>query len=250
MKIQNDPKLFIIIQARMTSTRLPKKVLLPLCEATVLEVMLKRLERWKDNIIIATTDDGSETPIVDLCRKIEIRYFKGSRDNVLSRYYNTAVKHGAKNNDTIVRLTSDCPLIDPEILKKTLDLYLDGDYDYVSNRINKTFPVGLDVEIFNFNALEESYINARLEYEKEHVTPYMYLTQKEKFKIGSYEDRNDYSKYRLTLDEEDDYLAIKEVYKKLNNRTDFSYDELINILESNPYIYQINNHVSQKKVIN
>ncbi len=248
--MENSQKLLIIIQARMTSTRLPKKVLLPLCGKTVLEVMLSRLERWKDNIIIATTDDGSEGPIVELCKKIGLKYYRGSRDNVLSRYYESALEYGATDHDTIVRLTSDCPLIDSEILQKTVSMYLDGNYDYVSNRINKTFPVGLDVEVFNFNILEESYKNANLNYEKEHVTPYMYMRQKEKYKIGSYESNKDYSKYRLTLDEEDDYLAIKEIYKKFDNRVDFSYDELINTLESHPYIYQINRHVSQKKVLN
>ena len=243
MKLESNTKLFIIIQARMTSSRLPKKVLLPLCGKTVLEVMLDRLEQWKDNIIIATTDDGSEKDITDLCTKLGIRYFRGSTYNVLSRYYKSALQYGAENNDIIV-------LIDPELLQKTLALYLDGDYDYVSNRINRTVPVGLDVEVFNFEILKESYLNASMAYEKEHVTPYIYITQKDKFKIGSFEESKNCAHYRLTLDEEDDYIAIKEIYKKFNNKIHFSYKELINMLELNPYIYQINHHVSQKKVIN
>jgi len=239
-------ELFIIIQARMTSTRLPKKVLLPLCGKTVLEVMLERLKKWKDNIIIATTDDGSEVPIVELCEHINMPYFKGSITNVLSRYYQTAKKFGAKKDDIIIRLTSDCPLIDASVLEKTLDFYKQGHYDYVSNRRNQTFPIGLDVEVFSFKVLQEAYQKATTAYEKEHVTPYLYVSEKEHYKIGSYKDSSDNSRYRLTLDEEDDYKAIKEVYKLFNNQTDFSYHDLINMLEENPYIYKINQNVAQK----
>jgi len=239
-------KLFIIIQARMTSTRLPKKVLLPLCGKTVLEVMLERLEKWKDSIIIATTDDGSETPIVELCERIRIPYFKGSTNDVLSRYYQTAKKFGAKKDDIIIRLTSDCPLIDASVLEKTLDFYKQGHYDYVSNRRNQTFPIGLDVEVFSFGVLQEAHQKATTHYEKEHVTPYLYISQKEHYKIGSYKDSSDNSKYRLTLDEEDDYTAIKEVYKQFNNQINFSYHDLIKMLKENPYIYEINQNIVQK----
>ena len=201
----------------MTSTRLPKKVLLPLCDKTVLEVVLKRLHPYKNNIIIATTNDGTEKPIIELCKTLNIKYHQGSTDNVLKRYYESAKKYNASQKDIIVRITSDCPLIDASIMKKTIDKYVDGNYDYVSNRINRTVPVGLDVEVFNFKALEEAFKEANSFYDKEHVTPYFYITKKDYYKVGSYEENEDNSHYRLTLDERDDYLAIKEVYKKFNN---------------------------------
>lgn len=248
MMIQNDPKVFIIIQARMTSTRLPKKVLLPLCGKTVLEVMFARLEQWKENIIIATTDDGSEDPITDLCTRLGIKYYRGSTNDVLSRYYKSASQYGATGNDIIIRLTSDCPLIDPNIVQETIQFYKDGKFDYVSNRINRKVPVGLDVEVFNFTVLEEAAINASEDFEKEHVTPYIYMTKKMQYRIGSYEPKIDGSKYRLTLDEDDDYLAIKEIYTKFDCKTDFSYKTLIDMMEKNPFLYEINSHIQQKKV--
>lgn len=240
--------LFIIIQARMTSTRLPKKVMLPLCGKTVLEIVIKRLNKYRNNIIIATTDDGSEAPIVELCKKIDVKVSQGSVNNVLSRYYHSAKKYGATNNDTIVRITSDCPLIDCFMMEKVIDLYNKGNYDYASNRIYRTVPVGLDVEVFGFKLLEHMYYDAQEEFEKEHVTPYIYLSHKDRYKIGSFEDSENNSSYRLTLDEEKDYKAIQEVYKKFDNRIDFSYSELIAMLQENTYISKINESVQQKQL--
>jgi len=243
-----NSNLFIIIQARMTSRRLPKKVMLPLCGKTVLEILIDRLQDYKDNIIIATTDDGSEDEIVNLCQKLNIKYYQGSTQNVLKRYYESAKKYKAKEKSIIVRITSDCPLIDKTLLKKILNMYEYGNYDYISNRIKRTIPVGLDIEVFNFHILKTMYLNASNDYEKEHVTPYVYLTKKEMYRIGSCEESEDNSKYRLTLDEADDYLAIKEVYKQFGNRVDFSYQELISMLRENPQIYSLNHHVKQKKL--
>jgi spore coat polysaccharide biosynthesis protein SpsF len=241
-------KLFIVIQARMTSTRLPKKVMLPLCGMSALEVMIRRIWKFKDSIIIATTDDGSQTPIVDLAKDLDLKYYEGSTDDVLSRYYNSLVKYGASNDDTIVRLTSDCPLMDQEILKKIIEDFDKNEFDYFSNCVNRTYPRGLDVEVFTFGALKEAFENSTQDFEKEHVTPYIHTTHKDKFKIGSYEDVENNSKYRLTLDEIDDYEAIKEVYKKFNDKINFSYSQLISVLKENPYIYDINSHIEQKKM--
>jgi len=238
----------VIIQARMTSTRLPEKVLLPLCDRTVLEVVINRLKQYKDNVIVATTDDGTEAPIIDLCKRNNIRYYQGSTGDVLERYYLSAKNFNAKETDVIVRITSDCPLIDVGLLDKCIDMYRSGQYDYVSNRLNRTVPVGLDVEVFNFRLLEYIHKNAKEDYEREHVTPYIYLTEKENYNLGSCEEAIDNSQYRLTLDESSDYEAIKEVYKRFNNKIDFDYDELIELLDRNPYIKEINCSVSQKQI--
>lgn len=236
-------KLFIIIQARMTSNRLPGKVMLSLCGKTVLEVMIDRLKSFKENIIIATTNDGTQTPIVNLCKKLGIKYYEGDTNNVLSRYYEAAVKFEAKENDIIVRMTSDCPLIDEMVSRKTIDYFIEEDADYVGSGPHSGYPRGIDTAVFRFKLLEQMYFNATEEYEKEHVTPYM---MKMNIKILSFENKQDDSKYRLTLDEEDDYKVIKEVYEKFDNRLDFSYDELITVLKENKYIYEMNKHVHQK----
>lgn len=233
----------IIIQARMTSTRLPAKVTLPLCGKTVLEVMLKRLEKFKKNIIIATTNDGSQTPIVELCKALHVEYFEGDTDDVLSRYYHSAVKFGANDETLIVRCTSDCPLIDADVIEETINFYQKSDAQYICACQESGFPRGLDTEVFSFKLLKDAYHHATTAHEKEHVTPYI----KANHTTDSYKNSKDHSKYRLTLDEADDYKAIQELYDKLECKTDFSYEKLIETLEQNPYIYEINKHVEQKK---
>lgn len=229
----------------MTSTRLPKKVLLPLCDKTILEVIFDRLSSWKNSIIVATTNDGTETPIVDVCRRNGIKYFRGDNENVLDRYYQSAMEFGAKKDDVIVRVTSDSPLIDPRIIADTIEFYKAGSFDYVSNRINRRVPIGLDVEVFSFRILEEMNSCATEFFEKEHVTPYVY-SRETIYSIGSYEPEIDGSIYRMTLDEKDDYTAIIEIYAKFQNRTDFNYEELISMMENNPRLYEINSHIQQK----
>ncbi|MBU0633334.1 glycosyltransferase family protein [bacterium] len=233
----------IIIQARMTSTRLPAKVTLPLCGKTVLEVMLERLGKFKENIVIATTDDGSQTPIVDLCKRLHVSYLEGDTDDVLSRYYHSALKFGADDETIIIRCTSDCPLIDAQVIKETIEFYKSSEAQYVCACQESGFPRGLDTEVFSFKLLKDAYVHANTAYEKEHVTPYI----KANYTTDSYKNKADHSKYRLTLDEADDYKAIQELYDKLECRTDFSYEKLIETLEQNPYIYEINKHVEQKK---
>lgn len=235
--------IFIIIQARMTSTRLQAKVMLPLCSKTVLEVMIDRLEPFKDKIIIATTNDGTQKPIVDICKKENIKYYEGDTQNVLSRYYDAAVKFGAQDADIIVRCTSDCPIIDKDIVKNTIDFFISSKADYTSS---SGFPRGMDTEVFRFSHLKDAYENATSDYEKEHVTPYIHKTNKNRLKTTAFKNKNDDSRYRLTLDEEDDYKAIKEIYRLFTCKTDFTYKELIHKLHENSYIYEINCNVEQK----
>jgi spore coat polysaccharide biosynthesis protein SpsF len=239
---------FIIIQARMTSTRLPGKIMLPLCGKPVMQIMLERLDSLKTHLIIATTDDGSEQPIVDLCNKLAIRYYRGDTDNVLSRYYLAASKFGAKEKDVIVRLTSDCPLIDPDITRQTVNYFMDNHFDYVSAGTGTGFPRGMDTEVFTFDLLQQAYENATLDYEKEHVTPYIYMTCGKQLKLGQYQNSQNHSHYRLTLDEPLDFDVISEVYRLFDCQTDFSYEELINKLKQNPQVARINQQVEQKKV--
>ncbi|MFK2823627.1 cytidylyltransferase domain-containing protein [Arcobacter sp. YIC-80] len=238
---------YIVIQARTTSTRLPKKILLPLGDKTVLEVMLERLSSFKDKIIIATTNDGTQNEIVDICKKHKIRYYEGDTNNVLSRYYEACLKYDLKDEDIVIRCTSDCPFIDSLLIKKAIALYKTSNANYVSLGVHSGFPRGLDTEIFSFKLLKEAFNNATTDYEKEHVTPYIHTTIKDKIKIEYLKSLENNSNFRITLDETDDYKAIKQLFSKLNNSEDFTYDELILALKQNPSIVKINSHVEQKK---
>ncbi len=242
-------KTFIIIQARMNSTRLPGKVMLPLCGTTVLEMMLKRLSAFHERIIIATTDDGSEAPIVEVCNRHGVKYHRGDTDDVLGRYYEAAVKYAADDGDAIVRLTSDCPLIDGGIVRRCIETFEQSGCDYLSNTggSRRSFPRGLDCEVLRFEALQRAFFRAKKPFEREHVTPYIHTTHKEEFTHTFIRDNEDNSKYRLTLDEGDDYLAIQEVYKHFDCRVDFDYGALLATLKKHPYIYHLNSHVTQKK---
>jgi len=241
-------QIFIIIQARMTSTRLPGKIMLPVGKKSALETMIERLAPLRDKcrIVIATTDDGTEEPIVGVCEKIGLDYHRGDTADVLSRFYDAAVKFGAASGDVIVRLTSDCPLIDPEITWKTIEFFKNNSYDYVSNVVERTFPRGMDTQVLSFEKLQLCQVKSTTPFERDHVTTYIDTTHSSEFRIGSFKDAEDNSKYRITLDEESDYRAIVEIYKKFNFRTDFSYRELIGMLRENPFIYDINARVEQK----
>jgi spore coat polysaccharide biosynthesis protein SpsF len=248
--MNTNPNLYIIIQARMTSSRLPGKILLPLGEKPILQVMIERLTRLKHphKIIIATTNDDSEGPIIDFCKKHQIDCFKGHPNDVLKRFYDTAKSHQLQPNDLVIRLTSDCPFIDPQIIDNMLLFYKNNSYDYVSNAINKTYPLGLSAEIFSFKMLCEAHQEAKKPFEREHVTPFMYHTNPKNYKIGSFEDTQNNAHYRLTIDEKDDYLCLQALSNALNHRLDFTYEELIHTLNKNPHIAKLNASVNQKGI--
>ncbi len=237
---------YIIIQARMTSNRLPKKVMLPLGNKPVLEVMIERLGAFKEKIIIATTNDGSQQPIVDLCHKLGIKFVEGDVHDVLSRYYLAAQSIGAKSDTVIVRCTSDCPLIDIIESARVIEYFfrVNAEYDYVSAGPHCGFPNGFDTEVFSFRALELAYRNAEEDFEKEHITQYICRNMR----VAEYSNSEDFSHWRLTLDEPADYEAINSIYQLFNYQTDFNFSELKKILYSNPEILQINAHVEQIKV--
>ncbi|RJE75953.1 polysaccharide biosynthesis protein [Pseudoalteromonas sp. MSK9-3] len=236
----------IIIQARMTSTRLPEKVMLPLCGKPVLQVMVERLSDWHKYIIVATTNDGSERPILDLCNKLNIRTFEGDTKDVLGRYYDAAKHYGATESTTIVRLTSDCPLIDQELCTQVISKKLQLEYDMVNLGPHSGFPRGLDCCAFSFQLLERTHNQASSAADREHVTLGMAkFSSMSTYTFGAQED---YSDYRLTLDEPDDYLAIVAIYKAFGDSLNFSYPELLKMLKKKPELYDINKHVEQKAV--
>ena len=238
-----------IVQARVGSTRLPEKVLKKICGKTVLEHDIDRLQQIKNlnKIVIATTTLDEDNKIEELVTELGINCFRGSSEDVLSRYYFAAKEYKA---DVIVRVTSDCPLIDSDISDKIIKYYLDNldKYDYVSNTIERTYPRGLDTEVFSFEALEKSYNEAQKQYEREHVTPYIYQNT-DKFRIAQYKNEDDYSNYRWTLDTEEDYKLISIIYNHLYNEDKlFSFNDVLKFINENHHLIKINEHVQQKKL--
>ena len=224
-----------IVQARMSSTRLPGKVLLEVMGKPLLWHMIERVRksRYIDKIVIATTTNFSDDPIVTLAKKVGVDFYRGSEHDVLSRYFEAADKFGA---EIIVRLTSDCPLIDPDIINSTIELYLkfNGKIDFVGNTVPppSTYPDGMDVEVFGFSTLKKTHESAKLPSEREHVTFYMWKNSE--FKTKRLDCTRDLSAYRLTVDYPDDYKVIEFVLENLyeSNKT-FTLEDIISLLHSN-----------------
>lgn len=238
-----------IIQARTTSTRLPNKVLLPLpygSKITVLEQVINRVKKSKliNTIVVATTINRTDDRIEELCNEMEIVVSRGSEDNVLERYYNAAKDNCA---DVVVRITSDCPFVDWEIIDKVINKHIKEKNDYTSNVLELTYPDGIDVEVFNFDVLEKTYKNASEIIEKEHVTPYIYKTHKNKFKIGSFKSEQDYSSIRITLDTEQDYNLILTIQDYFQGK-EFLLEDILKLLEEKKWLLNINKEIEAKKV--
>jgi spore coat polysaccharide biosynthesis protein SpsF len=238
----------VIVQARLGSTRLPSKVLKDLSGKPVLYHVLERIKKTKlvDNIVIATTDLDSDEPLIEYLRENKIDYYRGSSEDVLSRYYESALQYKA---DIIIRITSDCPLIDPIVIDEIIKIYLENNnYDYVSNTLMRSFPRGLDVELFTFDALKKSFLKAEKKWEREHVTPYIY-TNRDLFNVFNFTNKTDQSFFRWTLDTPEDYQLIKEIYDSLYNESKiFTTDEVISLFHRRPELIDINKHIEQKKL--
>jgi spore coat polysaccharide biosynthesis protein SpsF len=233
-----------IIQARMSSTRLPGKVLLDLAGEPMLARVVERTQRARtiDHVVVATTVEPEDEPIVALCHSRDWAVFRGDRDDVLDRYYQAALADGA---DAIVRITSDCPLIDPDIIDRVV-ARLDGTVDYASN-INprRTFPRGLDVEVFTFAALSAAWREDRDRSGREHVTPFLYR-HPERFRIALVEsDRPETASHRWSVDTPEDYELLERIYAEFP-RGDFTWKEILALLERHPHWADLNRHVEQK----
>jgi len=231
-----------IIQARMASTRLPGKVIKKIGNKTVLEHVIDRAKRINNcyKIVLATTDKRRDDVLEKIARKLKISVFRGSEEDVLDRYYQAAKFFKI---DPVIRITADCPLFDPKIIDRALNLYFSDNYDYVSNVHPPTFPDGFSAEIFKFEALEKSWRQADLSQEREHVHPYLYR-KLGTFKIGNLVNKKDFSYIRLTLDEKDDLTLIRMVYKKLySDNKQFGFKEIIKLFEREPELIKINQHI-------
>ncbi|SHE87570.1 spore coat polysaccharide biosynthesis protein SpsF [Tissierella praeacuta DSM 18095] len=244
-------KTIAIIQARMGSARLPGKVMMKIGGKTVLDHVIARIKQSKevDEIVIATTIKENDNQIVDEVNRLGVKFFRGSEEDVLSRYYYAAKENEA---DIVARITSDCPLIDPKIVDEVIKFYKEHEYAMVVNASSdlskRTFPRGLDVEIFSFDQLEIAFTNADEKYQREHVTPFIYENNDN---IFYYKNNIDYSKHRWTLDTKEDFELICKIYDELYKGShDFFLKDIIELFQRKPELFNINAHIKQKELKN
>ena len=217
-----------IVQARIGSKRLRGKILKNIKGKPNILLLLDRLSKSKlIKETIVAIPNTKENDKLEKLLKPKYKVFRGSEDNVLKRYFLCAKKYSIKN---ILRITSDCPLIDPRIVDKIGKIYLTGNYDYVSNIENRSFPDGMDMEFFSFKTLKKVYLNSLSNYDKEHVTKY--ILRSDKFKKFNYTDKINYSNLRITLDRIEDFYLINKIFNNFKNN-DFSYRDIINFYKKN-----------------
>lgn len=236
-------KVLAIIQARYNSTRLPGKVVKRIYNNfSVLEILIKRLSKSKyiSKIIVACSDNVNDKAIVDICDKVGIDYFIGSENDVLGRFYNASKKYKFSN---IVRITADCPLIDPVIVDEVIYNYFIEKADYASNTNPPTYPDGLDVEIFKFSVLKQAYREARQPQEREHVTPF--IINNKKFKKYNLQNFKDYSTLRLTLDEMEDFNLIQKIIQIFSKNLYFNLDDIIKLYKKKKNFFLVNNKIKR-----
>ena len=242
--MEKQPKIILITQARTGSRRLPKKVLKKIQNKTLLEIHLNRLKKSKkiDMIVVATTNKEEDNEIEGISRKLGITVFKGSENNVLDRYYQ-ALKN--IEPDWVVRVTSDCPLIDGELIDEVIKITIEGDYDYGSNTLEETYPDGQDIEVMKFKTLEKAWINASKKIEKEHVTPFIKnnsdFNNLKMFKSISVICHDNFSKVRMTVDEINDFDAISILIDNLG--FDCNWQKYANFINSNSNLFSNQNNI-------
>ena len=237
-------KTYVIIQARMGSSRLPGKIMLPLAGRPVLEHVVSRLMKVfpKQRIIVATSNLRQDDEVVALSASLGVTSFRGSETDVLSRFYDAAKSVKA---DYLVRCNSDCPLICPQVVRRVICTFFKyrGAYDYVSNILSPSYPVGMHCEIFKFQALERSFFLAREQEEREHVTPFIYRNP-DIFNILNVLSDDNNSKIRLTLDHPEDYKLISLIYDHLYASGEcFNLEEILVFLNENPELALLNSHL-------
>jgi spore coat polysaccharide biosynthesis protein SpsF len=237
-------KVAAIVQARMGSTRLPGKVLRDLAGQTMLARVVSRLRaaRLINEVLVATTILPTDDAIVAECRRCCVAVMRGDQDDVLDRYYQAAQSAKA---DIVVRITSDCPLIEPEVTDNTIRAFVEKIPDYASNTIVRTYPRGLDTEVMSLDALARAWWEARKPYEREHVTPYI-LEHPSEFTLLSVTGDKDYSGYRWTVDTPEDLEFVVAVYDRLGSLTAFSWRDVLDLLDREPELLELNRSVTQK----
>lgn len=235
-----------LTQARISSTRLPQKVLKKLGSTSVLELHLSRIKKSKliNKVVLATTQEPGVESLLTIAENCGVNSFQGNLNDVLDRFYQAAKFHQAK---IVVRLTSDCPLIDANLVDQLIERFLASGADYASNCLNPTYPDGFDAEVFTFKALEKAWLEARLTSEREHVTPFIWgnsdLKGGKLFRAFSLENNVNLSQFRLTLDNQEDYELLQTLVDKLGTNQDWkTYTQY---LIDHPEVFKMNNHLKR-----
>lgn len=241
-----QPHIGIITQARMTSSRLPGKIFKEIQGKKLLQYHTDRLKRSGFDIVIATTINESDDCICNFSKEQEINFFRGDENNVLSRFYEAA--HQFKL-DVIVRVTSDCPLIDPHLIRNSVEKYvrLNNQKLYMSNVIDRTFARGFDFEIFSFELLQDAFNHATKQPELEHVTPYIRENRSGKVELYNIKQSVNNSNLRITVDTADDFELVRQLIEK-HDVSSLPYNEIETLLQSHPELIAINSHIEQKKL--
>ena len=234
-------KIVAIVQARLSSQRLPKKVLLPLEDKPVLGHVIHRLLHCKnlDEVVVATSLSSEDKEIVEWCKKNEIKFFCGSLNDVLDRYYKASCYYGA---DVIVRITADCPVIDPRIVDEVVLGFIKGKYDAYS--LSGDFPDGLDCQVFSHSAIKKAWTEAKLPSEREHIGIFIEKTHRELFTLGELIKFKGLYHHRWTIDEPEDYIFLKKVFSKLYNRSKIFYtNDILALMKKEPELMNINSKI-------
>lgn len=230
-------KTVAIIQARMSSSRLPGKVLADIAGRPMLTHVVRRAQRAKkiNLVTVATSYDQSDDVLAELCTKEGIPCFRGNLDDVLDRYYQAARFFDA---DVVVRLTADCPLLDPAVIDKVVTTFFNGNFDFVSNARECTYPDGLDTSVFRRTVLEQAWKEAKLKSEREHVTAYI-IKNPQIFRLGSVCHTEDLSSMRWTVDEKNDLEFVRAVFRSIG-KLDFGLSDVLHVLKKQPEMQTIN----------
>lgn len=230
-----------IVQARMSSTRLPGKVLLPLAGRPVLSHVVQRLRSCEElnDVVVATSTESEDDAISDWCACKEIHCFRGSLSDVLDRYYRASQ---AFSVDAAVRITADCPMLDPDVVDEVVRGFREGGYD--AFRLSGDFPDGLDCQVFSFQSIERAWHDARLPSEREHVGPYIEKNRQNEFKVGGLIKFTGLGHHRWTLDQEQDYQFLTAVFDELSIVDKiFKTSEVLDLMERKPELMNINSGI-------
>ncbi|MBI5945506.1 MAG: glycosyltransferase family protein [Chloroflexi bacterium] len=258
-----NPKIVAIIQGRMSSSRLPGKILADIAGQPMLTRVFSRTSRARtlNEVIFATTTDASDDPVAEYCDFSGIPYTRGSLFDVLDRYYQAALQAKA---DVVVRVTADCPVIDPQLIDDVVTTLLDGGYDFVCNRLpapwTRTYPIGLDVEACTFEGLKKTWAEAKELQHREHAMPYFYegveLTNVSRqlqtgisprgFKVALLHHTTDFGDYRWTVDTAEDLDFMCEIYDRFDGRDDFSWKDVLDLVHNEPHLMEINADIQHK----
>ncbi len=229
-------KINIIVQARMGSTRLPGKVMKIINNKTLIQILLLRLSKVKkiNKIVVATSSNSENEDLVNHLKDLNIDFYIGSENDVLNRFFRASSKY---KSDIIVRITADCPLISPEVINETIDLYLSSNVHYVSNINPPTFPDGLDVEVFSHYALKKAEKYSVEKYDREHVTPYI---RRNFENVNFTNNKEDLSSLRWTVDEKEDFNVVKNIFNYFENNFNIEWKDVYRLFKIKPYLFKEN----------